>query len=113
MYMDIVSIIIQNGKWIFLYYVLEYSGFQWSRVNAFTNLIYPVSFDNTWVSVITGVNGSSIRTSTTTEVYNITNSQLSTWNRSNGENFAMLTYFVLLGWWKAIPVAWMSWYSRF
>lgn len=71
---------------------------QWSRVNAFTNLIYPVSFDNTWASVITGVNGSSTKTSTITEVYNITNSQLSTWNRSGGENFRMLTYFVLLGW---------------
>ena len=70
---------------------------QWSRVNAFTNLIYPVSFDNTWTSVITGVNGSSEANSTTTEVYNITNSQLSTWNRSGGTNYRMLTYFIIIG----------------
>ena len=42
MYMDIVSIIIQNGKWIFLYYVLEYSGFQWQFHTS--SLIFPINF---------------------------------------------------------------------
>ena len=80
------------------YTIDSYEGYsQWSRVNAFTNLIYPITFDNQWVSVVVGVNGSSKDTSTITEVYNITNSQLSTWNRSGGTNYRMLTYFIIIG----------------
>ena len=70
---------------------------QWPKQNAISTVIYPITFSQYIWSFVVGIEGKSNEYSTTSEISSVTLETAYIWNRSQGNNYKMPTWMLIIG----------------